>query len=105
MTLQKGKGKNKEVFRAEICSTCFDVLTQKITSEIDLNQLPQSGAGANNIPVEKKVIADGETLVPSSLDNVAPAPARQSSVCRHEQASFEPPGIVKCRKCGDTWKV
>lgn len=104
LALQKGKGKDKEVTKAEICSSCFSTLIEKIESDFDLNQLPQNNEQVMQIG-EQKVIADGETLVPSNLDNVAKLPGRIEQTCGHEKTSFEPPNNVKCKECGDEWKI
>lgn len=82
LTLQSGKGKNKEVKRAEICQKCYDVLIKKIESDFEFNNnfsLPR---------VEKVEIAEGESMVPSNINNVAPPP---QPTCPHDKTSFDPP--------------
>lgn len=102
LTLQKGRGKGKEVVKAEICSTCFSSFVEKIESDFDINQLPQ-----NKTPkvLEKKVIAEGETVVPSNIDNITEIPSEYADKCPHNKTSFEPPNRAKCRECGEEWKV
>jgi len=98
LSLQSGKGKNKEVTKAEICSTCLNELKSKIESEFNItNNFSQE------TKVEKKEIAAGETIVASQLNNVTAAPARPE--CTHDANEFEPPNNLTCKDCGEQWKV
>lgn len=97
ITLQSGKGKTKEVKKADICQGCYDNLYKKIEHDFEFNNsfLPQP-------KVEKVDIAEGESIVPSNLNNIVPPP-RPS--CLHDRTSFEPPNDIKCKDCGEEWKA
>ena len=63
LTLQSGKGKGKEVTKAEICCPCYDKLYERIQSEFKFDSFSQSH-------VEKIEIANGESIVKSNLNNI-----------------------------------
>lgn len=104
LSLQQGKGKDKEVHKAEICKKCFDGIITKLSDDFNVNTLPQINMKqVVNIP--PKVIAEGETIVPSSAENITDLPSKNENTCSHEKASFEPPGKMKCRDCEFEWRV
>jgi len=98
LTLQSGKGKDKEVTKSEICQKCYDNLKGRIKSDFDFN---------NSFSPQPRVeiidIANGEVIVPSKLNTVIAPPPQPS--CLHEIKSFEPPNNVRCRDCGEEWKA
>ena len=114
ITLQSGKGKNKELTKAEICQQCYDATRGRIESDFDLNNSfssrprRETGRPANNMPSPEKIeIADGESIVPSNVDNIAPPPRQMK--CTHEQTSvIDNEGTkiyLKCKECGEEWEA
>ena len=97
ITLQSGKGKNREVNKAEICQGCYDNLYKKIESDFEFNN-----SFSSQPRMEKVDITHGESIVPSNLNNVAPPP--QPS-CLHDRTSFDPPSNIRCRDCGEEWRA
>lgn len=97
LTLQSGKGKDKEITKAEICITCYNELYKRIELDFDLNNslIPQPRS------MEKIKIAEGESIVPSRTNTVIAAPKPQ---CYHDKTSYDPPNIT-CKDCGEEWKA
>ncbi len=101
LTIQVGKGKDREVTKAEICSTCYEKLSDAINSEFEFNKLPQQ---QNSPGIE---IGRGENIVPSNINNVAPPPQLQVDKCKHDSRSLTPVGETTwfvCRDCGHEWE-
>ena len=94
LVLSSGKGKDKEVTKAEICLDCYEKIKSAIESSFDFN----SDFSRPVINVLK-----GENIVPSTINNVTAAPQLKKS-CSHEKKSYEPPDIT-CLDCGHAWKV
>ena len=105
ITLQSGKGKNKEVTKAEICQQCYDATCSRIESEFEFNndfsQKTRSGALSPAIEITK-----GESIVPSNVDNIKPPPQPK---CLHDRKSIlEDDGektYLKCNECGEEWEA
>jgi len=97
LTLQSGKGKTKEVKKSEICQECYDRLYKKIENEFEFNN-----SFSSQPRMEKVEIAEGESIVPSNINNVVPPPEPS---CLHEKTSFDPPNNIRCRDCGEEWKA
>ena len=96
ITLQSGKGKDKEVTKAEICITCYNELYKRVELDFDFNNslTPQPRK------TERVEITDGETIVPSNLNIVA----TQEQKCYHDKTSYDPPNLT-CKDCGEEWKA
>ncbi len=109
ITLQSGKGKSKELTRAEICQNCYDLTLSRIESDFEFNKSfstkPRMEVGT--ISPDKIEIAVGESIVPSNLDNVAPPP--QKMQCTHMHTSLmDDEGTklhLKCKDCGEEWEA
>ena len=95
ITLQSGKGKDKEVTKAEICIECYNELYKRIELDFDFNNslTPQPRK-------TEKIEIDGEVIVPSNLNTAA----TQKLKCQHERTSFDPPNLI-CRDCGEEWRA
>jgi hypothetical protein len=112
MTLQSGKGKDREVTKAEICQKCYEDLSQRIQSDFDFNNSFSSRPrkdikpAAELSPIDIIEIAKGENMVPSNIDNIAPPPQPK---CLHGATSIiDDDGVttqLKCRDCGEEWKA
>lgn len=89
--IQTGKGKNKEVFKADICSGCFDIFRAKVEERIDINKIPLNPQNGG-----------GETIVPSRVDNIAEMDKVFANKCTHEHSSYDPPYVI-CKDCGEKW--
>ena len=110
VTLQSGKGKNKELTKAEICQKCYDDLTSRIKSDFDFDNSFSSRPRLEKnrtalLPSPLKVeIAEGESIVPSNVNNITPPP---QPMCLHDRKSFveDKEDYLRCRDCGEEWKA
>jgi hypothetical protein len=62
----------------------------------------------NHLPSQDKIeIAEGESIVPSNIDNIAPPPRQMK--CSHERTSvMDNRGDkihLKCKECGEEWEA
>lgn len=113
MTLQSGKGKNREITKAEICQKCYDSTRSRIESDFEFNnsfssrpRMETRGA-VSHLPSSDKIeIAAGESIVPSNIDNIAPPPQKK---CFHEHTSLTDDdgekSYLKCKDCGEEWEA
>ena len=96
--------------RAEICQDCFDRLSSKIESEINLEEINKIQRKSittqdwEEEPAVIKVLDDGSSIVPSKTDYDPGHNKPASSACSHDKTSFDPPN-VRCRDCGEEWEA
>jgi len=107
LTLQSGKGKDKEVTKAEICPTCHEDLIGRVKSEFEFNNSFSSKPRREHrtTPSQDVIeIVEGESIVASNVDNIAPPPQPR---CLHDRKSFieDKEDYLRCRDCGEEWKA
>lgn len=92
LSLNKGKGENKQCRRTLVCDVCFEEFLAKIDDELDINEI-------FNNSTRIKSIDDGEKIIPSKAP---PGGSRPNNNCPHEKSSYEHPYII-CKSCGEEW--
>ena len=114
ITLQSGKGKNKELTKAEICQKCYDSTRSRIESDFEFNNSFSSRPRTENRIAshlsnpDKIEIAAGESIVPSNVDNIAPPPQKK---CLHDEKSIydyddvTETSYLRCKECGEEWEA
>lgn len=94
----KGRGDDKQVISAELCSDCFDSLKAKIDTVVNLDTLTGAPTKRHEYPGEP-----GNT--PHELRTpIASRRRPELNACKHLNSDFKHP-FITCRDCGNQEKT